>query len=639
MYNTQNFYGGFFMKRIFAALLLVLMILPAVVACTPEDVSAPDTSAVSDTEESEALITDKNAASFWKDTYKDSEKGIDTADKVYSLGVYADGVSLGSVTKAEGTDIRYLFGGNGYTRAVNLPEGYCLTLPGGKVEADFNLGALRSQYFTDDYCLTVTYENQNPYGANQHGWDIYTGEWLTEQFGDIKFLADNNLRRTRPVVTDSTEIIPGYSVSIHSITINLPLKIEMPYYNIAIVRPADSFEYFFLFVFKSTKDMSEQFDEMLASFTEIDRVGTPVNGQGAYEVTIPETWNDETKAYYDKLCKQDHVDWGAFYEKNDDAYIEWLSSEEALDHDMEVFMTYMHMGWYDSESTFEESIKERAEKHAGGNGFNGKPVLMFTYQWTYTNNAANGDTPMYDILRGKMDNKFRELAQSLKEYGKPVLFRLCNEMNTDWTDYCGMLSLADPDIFQMCWERMYNIFQEEGVDNCIWIFNPIATSCPYSNWGNMLCYMPDEKCVQMYGVTNYAMNNEPEQDSFEKMYTYVYEQSTPYFDNYPWCIGEFACGAGGAYQYSWSSQAYIQTELGRNEKRQAKWIEEMFKNFENDDEFCKRIKVAVWFSANDYASVDGESVITNYLKLDENIPETLAAFRKGLAEMKEDTLK
>ena len=110
------------MKRIFAALLLVLMILPAVVACTPEDVSAPDTSAVSDTEESEALITDKNAASFWKDTYKDSEKGIDTADKVYSLGVYADGVSLGSVTEAEGTDIRYLFGGNGYTRAVNLPE-------------------------------------------------------------------------------------------------------------------------------------------------------------------------------------------------------------------------------------------------------------------------------------------------------------------------------------------------------------------------------------------------------------------------------------------------------------------------------------------------------------------------------------
>ena len=65
----------------------------------------------------------------------------------------------------------------------------------------------------------------------------------------------------------------------------------------------------------------------------------------------------------------------------------------------------------------------------------------------------------------------------------------------------------------------------------------------------------------------------------------------------------------------------------------------MFKCFEKDEEFCKRIKVAVWFSANDYATVNDTSVITNYLRLDENIPKTLEAFRKGLAEMKKDTLE
>lgn len=631
------------MKKLMALILLVLMLLPAVVSCTPDENVSGN---VSDTsEESEIMVTDTNAASFWSDTYADSASGIDNAEKVYSLGVYANGVSLGSVSAAEGDDLRYLFRSENYTRAVNLPEGYCLTLPGRKTEADFNLGALRSQYYTDDYCLTVTYEDQNPYGkdsqgnTSKDGFDLYTGEWLTEQFGSVDFLSDNNLRRTRTLITDSADLIPGYIVSVHSIAINLSMDIEMPYYNIAIVRPEDTYNYFFLFVFKSAKQMNEEFDAILASFCEIPRVGTPVNAQGAYELKIPETWSEETKAYFEKLCNQDHVDWGAFHQGNDSTYTNWLWGEEALDHDMDVYMTYLHMGWYDTESTFEENIKPRAEEFAGGNGFNGKPVLMLTYQWTYTNNAASVYTPMYDIIRGKMDKKFRELAQSIKEYGKPVLFRLCNEMNTDWTDYCGMLTLADPDIFQMCWERMYNIFQEEGVDNCIWIFNPIATSCPYSNWGNFLCYVPDISCVQMYGITNYEMNNGKTVPSFKEMYTYVYNQSTPYFDNFPWCIGEFACGAGGEYYYDWGVGGYVQTELGRNQSLQAKWIEGMFECFEKDEEFCKRIKVAVWFSANDYASVNGENVITNYLHLDENLPDTLAAFRKGLAEMKKDTLE
>ena len=299
------------MKKIFAFILFVLMLLPAVFACTPDNSQTSDD--VSDKEESEVLVTDKNAASFWNEAYADTEKGIDTAEKVYSLGVFADGKSLGSVASAEGKDLRYLFGGDGYTRAVNLPEGYCLTLPGGKVQADFSLGALRSQYFTDEYCLTLTYEDQNPYGDHESGLELYLHEWLTEQFADTKFLAENNLRRTRQPITNDTEMFPGYSVTLHSITINLPLKIEMPYYNIAIVRPVETYEYFYLFVFKSVDEMHDAFDTMLKSFREIEKSGTPVNGQGKFECNIPEFWNEETKAYYEKLCNQEHVDWGAFY--------------------------------------------------------------------------------------------------------------------------------------------------------------------------------------------------------------------------------------------------------------------------------------------------------------------------------------
>ena len=59
---------------------------------------------------------------------------------------------------------------------------------------------------------------------------------------------------------------------------------------------------------------------------------------------------------------------------------------------------------------------ERAYKHAGGNGTNGKPVFNLTYQFTVTNNATGGVyTPMFDILRGKLDDHFRNLARALKE--------------------------------------------------------------------------------------------------------------------------------------------------------------------------------------------------------------------------------
>ena len=83
------------------------------------------------------------------------------------------------------------------------------------------------------------------------------------------------------------------------------------------------------------------------------------------------------------------------------------------------------------------------------------------------------------------------------------------------------------------------------MDNCIWIFNPIATSCPYSNWGDMLNYFPGEDYVQMIGLTSYQMNNDDSFATFREMYTELYKKNTPYFDNYPAIIGEFGCGAGG----------------------------------------------------------------------------------------------
>ena len=237
---------------------------------------------------------------------------------------------------------------------------------------------------------------------------------------------------------------------------------------------------------------------------------------------------------------------------------------------------------------------------------------------------------------------FRKLAQDIKAYGHPVLFRLNNEMNTDWTSYCGMMTMLDPDIFIETWRRIYNIFLEEGVDNCIWVWNPIATSCPYSNWGDMLNYFPGPEYVQMLGLTYYQMNNGKTENftSFKNMYTELYKKNTPYFDNYPAVIGEFGCASGGDYVYSYSKGTYVEADnIETRRKQQADWITGMFECFlhknEPGYEFCKNICVAIWFSANDYADFNGTTVITNHLKLDDSNPLALKAFHDGYQKLKD----
>ena len=74
----------------------------------------------------------------------------------------------------------------------------------------------------------------------------------------------------------------------------------------------------------------------------------------------------------------------------------------------------------------------------------------------------DGDLQNYDLpVNGRYELALRDLAQRIKAYGKPVLFRLNNEMNTDWTSYCGMMTLNDPDIFQATWRYLYNFFIEK----------------------------------------------------------------------------------------------------------------------------------------------------------------------------------
>ncbi|MBQ3226805.1 MAG: endoglucanase, partial [Clostridia bacterium] len=187
-----------------------------------------------------------------------------------------------------------------------------------------------------------------------------------------------------------------------------------------------------------------------------------------------------------------------------------------------------------------------------------------------------------------------------------------NEMNTDWTNYSGIINLSDPEIYIGCWQRVYEIFAEEGVDNAIWVFNPNDRNYPPCNWNNYLAYYPGDRYVQMIGVTGYNTGTYfkdvtgEDWRSFTQIYDEVNEAYLPFFSEFPWMITEFASSS-----------------IGGNKPM---WITNMFENLDR----YPNIKAAVWFSAPDMDMRPGyEGKISRPYMLDET-PETLAAFGKGL---------
>ena len=627
------------MKR-HLALLLTLLLLASVLltACGENNPATTSSEGEGSEMTDETPKPVEKAKNYWSDVCKDESAGLSSASDVYGLKIYENGAEAEDAAASDSNDVRLLLAGENATRFVNYAEGYALTLPGNAVEADLSLGGLRSVLKGEGWQVTLTYENQNPYGKQQDGsiskdgFDLYMEEWFERQLINTNYLTANKIIRTRPL---SEVVIGNFTVKEYCMQINLAAKMDYQRYNLAVIRPTNTYNYFYFLLFKTENNLLDEFDAMLTSFCEIEKKGKPTGTIKSYHLKENPAWNAETKAYFQKLVNQTNVDFGAFPEGHDGEYADWLFSEEGIGKP-DVYMTYQHMGWGSADADFSESFV-RAAKYAGGDGFNGKPIFNLTYQFTYSNNGLGGYTPVFDILRTKKDDYFRSLAKAIKNYGHPVLFRLNNEMNTDWTDYCGMMTLMDPDNFVNSWRRMYDIFTEEGVDNCIWIFNPISTSCPYSNWGDAMCYMPGEDYVQMLGLTNYQMNNgttNAAPPSFKAMYTETASKMLPWFDEYPWIIGEFACGAGSLGYYDWGKNAYVRTVQGRNAALQTAWVRGMIDCFDNNQkdgyDFCKRIKVAIWFSANDYAIIDAggsEYECINYLKLDEGVSETIALLR------------
>lgn len=597
-----------------------------------------------------------NTLTNWNSLYSDDIKFKSSNDIVYSQTYKNNYLENDSISINENDDVKNIFyNGVDSARFVSNADGYALTLPTTTtLETDFSLGLYRSKLYNENFTVTISYEHSNPY----NNWETYREEWLFRYLDNTYYYEQNNLLRTHEAKQNDKNFLRGYYVDQFDLMINDPGQIKKNYYSIAAIREIGNIKDFVLIVLKSTEDTFDRMESIIKSYKKISKQGKANNNYiNSLPVSYDPNWNEETRNYYELLLSQERTGWGFFTAcipdgrmtlsqmKTSDAYVKLAELSDAFDYNFDILPTYQHIGWYRQANN--RWPITAAKNMAGGNGFNGLPVIQMSYQFTDNNNnvsVANTTdcyTPMFDIYRGAKDDAdsyypsvetkyelaLRELAKDIKAYEKPVLFRLNNEMNTDWTSYCGLMTLVDPDIFTATWRILYNIFIEEGVNNCVWIFNPIAKTCPYSSWGEDMCYYPGLEYVHALGLTYYEDNNSNNvnYNTFRKDYTALYEKNNPVWNNYPWIISEFGCGAGG----SASGQQF------RNQASQAQYVEGMFADFNDrsNHKYLQNIKGAVWFSVNDYGAND--TVVNQYEIVVDKLKDTVEAIKNGLAQNKQ----
>jgi len=305
-------------------------------------------------------------------------------------------------------------------------------------------------------------------------------------------------------------------------------------------------------------------------------------------------WNAETLSFFKKYFgEKAELTWGIFEPETwslDFTQLNYYESQ--FNYKFPILLNYTEF-----QLDRHPNLKERLNA-----SWNNGQVLELTLQ-----TAAQSDgNMMYDILQGDYDVFLYDYAQVIKDFEHPVLFRPLNEMNGDWCPYSSYNTSRDTLIFKEVYTYIYSIFDEVGVNNAIWIWNPNEASYPNFKWNDTLMYYPGDAYVDVVGMTAYntgtyyATVGETWKE-FKVLYENLYYNYCNMFQQ-PLMITEFASASMGG------------------DKEQ--WVINMFNQITDYD----RIKVAIWWDGCDW-DVDG-TVARSYI-MDES-PTLLNIFKQYL---------
>lgn len=527
---------------------------------------------------------------------------IKNNDVLYSV-YYQNNVPYYSLSEVDfdKNDVREIQVTKDRKTLINHSRGFSLSFP---LDAEFDFTAAQEY-------ISVKCEDMSAVISKEYS--TYPDKTQTKQFVDDylhKYMLDERYMEQNKITLhkNSVEKIGDFWVQVVALS-RTPLPDSPVKYN--------SYVYcyiytdntmFYRIMFKSpeyTDELMEEVYRTLYSFSINVPVRGPSDTYTDFKPVIPEFWSQETKDFYNELVNQDGCKWGLYQPLavvNND-FTDIYKVEEEIDYKFDGLLEYR----YYFEDMPVEGIKKAYEE--------GKIIELTLQTSTVMNENLDGYNPVFDIMDGMYDWRFKIMAKQIKEIGHPILFRLNNEMNSDWTSYGSSACLDDPEIYVELWRKIYNIFKDEGVDNAIWVFNPNDESYPPCGYNSTIAFYPGNEYVQLFGVTGYntgtyyAVENGEKWKTFREIYDNVMEKHYKVYGKFPWIITEFASSSVGGDK--------------------VQWINDMF----NDLKDYPNIKMAFWFNSADIDPRDEtmQTVARPYW-LNET-PETAKAFSDGLKKL------
>ncbi|MDD4776016.1 MAG: glycosyl hydrolase [Syntrophomonas sp.] len=206
-----------------------------------------------------------------------------------------------------------------------------------------------------------------------------------------------------------------------------------------------------------------------------------------------------------------------------------------------------------------------------------------------------------NIVNGEFDAYLAEWARQVKAVENPIFVRFANEMNGDWDPWCAWFYSKDADLYIQAWQRIHRIFQEQGADNAIFVWNPHDRAFPDFKWNRAELYYPGADYVDWVGLTGYNNGTGFAGETWRDFNAIYYPVYTDYLRRYPGkplIITEFACSELGGDKAAWIQQAmnYLRT--------------------------YPYIRIAVWYDQTD----------RNRLYRIDSSPAAKEAFRQGLTK-------
>ncbi|KRQ87301.1 Endoglucanase H precursor [Caloramator mitchellensis] len=182
------------------------------------------------------------------------------------------------------------------------------------------------------------------------------------------------------------------------------------------------------------------------------------------------------------------------------------------------------------------------------------------------------------VIKGEFDNTLLTWVENVKKLNAPVLFRIGNEMNGEWTFWSLKYTYNDPDLYKLAFAHIVNLFKTNGCNNAYFVWNPNNKSIPNYIWNDAVLFYPGNKFVDIIGMTAYNFGNTKYSkfSYFDELYSDMYKTYLLNYPNKPMMIGEFASVSSGGDR--------------------PLFIKDMFEKIKTK---YKNIKIVIWFNKND----------------------------------------